>query len=109
MVSRNGTASSDRIRSWTGTSGRTRKTRSRSSQRRRPTRSSVSFGVEVGAGLHDALPGLDLLLAPDVLGDLLPLARRALHRLLGRDAPVERLLQAQVERVEVLAVALQRD
>src|SRR3989441_5710395 len=109
MVSRNGTARSDRIRSWTGRSGRTRKTLSRSSHCLRVTRSSESFGVEVGATLDHVLPRLDLPLPPDVVGDLLPLARRALHRLLGCDAAVEGLLEVHVERVEILPVALQRD
>src|SRR5712691_7378032 len=92
---------------WTGTRGTRRNTDSRSSQW--PSRLSVPFGIEVGAGLDDVSPGFYLPLAPDVVRGLVPRSSRALHRLLGADASVERLLEVHVERVEILTVALQRE
>ena len=61
-----------------------------------PLRGSIPVRVEVGPALHHVLPGLDLLLAADVVGDLLPLGGGPLHRLLGgRSSPFASLVFGQ--------------
>src|SRR5262249_52563469 len=117
---------------WTGTNGSHLKTRSRSSRARSAfieersgfpgaRRAPRGYGGRSESPIQsirdvlrrerglERLPALDLLLAAELVGDLLPGRRRTIERVLGRELAEQRLLDVLVEDVVVLHRALDED